>query len=63
MVIAGEADALFPQDVMHELADRLPRARLVSIPNAGHMPMLEFPQQVAEAVDSLVEEVRRGENP
>jgi len=62
MVVAGEADALFPQEVMRELADLLPRTRWYPIPNAGHMPMMEIPERVAEAVDGLVADVQ-GENP
>jgi len=59
VVVAGEADALFPLEVMRELADNLPRTRWYAVPNAGHMPMMEFPERVAEAVDALVEDVLR----
>ena len=56
VVIAGALDVLVPLDKSVEMAQKLLDARLVTIPKAGHMPMMEFPDRVAE---ELVELVRR----
>jgi pimeloyl-ACP methyl ester carboxylesterase len=58
VVIAGALDLLVPMDKSVEMAQKLPDARLVMIPEAGHMAMMEFPERVAE---ELLELVRRSE--
>lgn len=50
LVIVGEQDSLTPPALAGDLADALPRARLVVIPGAGHLTPLEAPQQVGDAV-------------
>lgn len=50
LVIAGEHDALIPLERSREFAAMLRRGRLVVIPGAGHMPMLEAPARVSEAL-------------
>ncbi len=53
-VIAGASDALIPVEKSVEMAQKLPEARLAIVPEAGHMPMMEFPERVAEALVELV---------
>jgi proline iminopeptidase len=44
LVLHGERDAL-PSSVAFELAELLPRASVVLLPDAGHMPFWEAPQR------------------
>lgn len=57
LVLAGSDDVIIPVDRPRRLEKMLGRAWLVEIPSAGHMPMMEYPQQVAEAIDQLIEGV------
>lgn len=54
VLVHGDADALIPADRSHEIAAALPTAKLTVIPGAGHMPMLEAPAAVAEALLALI---------
>lgn len=53
VLIHGDADALIPMDRAREIKSILPGARLVELESAGHMPMLEFPNETAEALKLL----------
>jgi pimeloyl-ACP methyl ester carboxylesterase len=50
LVICGEDDGMVPPENSRQLAARIPGAKLRLIPNCGHLPMLEHPEAVAEAV-------------
>ena len=52
-VIHGERDAL-PVVVAHELSALLPRARLILIPDAGHMPFWEAPERFFIVVSAFL---------
>ncbi len=54
-VVCGEADVLTPLPLSEELARKIPGARLTRIPGSGHMPLLEAPGAVAEALARLWE--------
>ncbi len=54
VLVAGEQDAFIPAERSRALAARLRRGWLVVIPGAGHMPMLEAPHEVAEALLTLL---------
>jgi pimeloyl-ACP methyl ester carboxylesterase len=43
MVTVGELDLALPVRFSRELADRIPNARLVVIPDVGHQPFQEVP--------------------
>lgn len=50
LVLVGEQDALTPPEVAREMADAIPNARLVIVPNAGHVSTLEQPGAVSAAL-------------
>ncbi len=50
LVICGQHDAISTVGEMRALADRLPVARFVEIPDAGHMAPLEQPPKVNAAI-------------
>ena len=50
LVIAAEEDRLTPAKYGRFLAEHLPHSRLIVLPQAGHMMMVEQPTAVAEAI-------------
>jgi 3-oxoadipate enol-lactonase len=54
VVIAGSEDAIIPIERPRLMAQLLGRAWLVETANAGHMPMMEQPQAVANAILQLI---------
>jgi 3-oxoadipate enol-lactonase len=47
VAIHGDEDRLIPPDRGREVKDLLPSAALITVPRAGHLPMLENPDEVA----------------
>ncbi|RME87096.1 MAG: alpha/beta fold hydrolase [Anaerolineae bacterium] len=56
VVVIGLDDAILPPELGREMASLLPQARLFEIAGVGHMPMMEAPRQVAEALLELRED-------
>ncbi|MCA9078318.1 MAG: alpha/beta fold hydrolase [Planctomycetaceae bacterium] len=54
LIIVGEHDAISPPSEMREIADAMPTATYVEIPNAGHMAPLECPEQVNAAIEQFL---------
>ena len=54
MVIVGLEDRLTPPKLSRFLAQQMPAARLLEVPEAGHMVMLEQSAVVAAAVQEFV---------
>ncbi|PJF22353.1 MAG: alpha/beta hydrolase [Phototrophicales bacterium] len=50
LVIGGSADKMTPIKFSEYLAEHIPQAQLVVIPDGGHMMMLEQPEIVTQAV-------------
>ena len=50
-LVVGERDAKF-REIGERMAERLPAARLVAIPGAGHAAHLERPEAVAYQLGS-----------
>ncbi len=57
LIIAGEADQMTPLKHAVFLEQRLPHARLVTIPQTGHMVMIESAEIVARTVEEFVGEI------
>ncbi len=55
VVVTGEEDRLIPPAQAEELAKAIPGARLVSLPGAGHLPPLEAPTALNQALIELWE--------
>ena len=49
-MIVGDEDASLPPPLSREIADALPNASLVVIPEAGHLSALEKPEEVTGAM-------------
>jgi pimeloyl-ACP methyl ester carboxylesterase len=54
LVIAGDADRVIPATHSEVIAAELPDARLVHFPGVGHLPMLEQPAAMDEALIDLI---------
>jgi len=54
LVVAGDSDAVLPLRHSQRLAAELPLARLCVLEGAGHMLVLERPDEVTEAIEELV---------
>jgi 3-oxoadipate enol-lactonase len=54
--VAGGCDAVIPLDEAMAIAQAFPRGRLALCERSGHLPMLEEPDCVIEALEGLVSE-------
>lgn len=54
LVIHGEADAVSNVEGSERLVERLPRAELVVIEGAGHVPMVTRPDEVEAAIEDFI---------
>lgn len=57
-VICGAEDALMPREIHEELAGGIAGAKLVVVPECGHLAPLERPAAVAEALVALLQRAR-----
>lgn len=55
LVITGDDDRIVPTEQSIRLAGELPQAGLVVIPNCGHVPHEECPQEFLEAVEQFLD--------
>jgi pimeloyl-ACP methyl ester carboxylesterase len=55
LVLVGEGDVLTPPDRSQEIAAGIPGAKLVTIPDCGHLSTLERPQAVNAALTAWME--------
>jgi pimeloyl-ACP methyl ester carboxylesterase len=49
-VLVGDSDALTPPALAREMADGIAGARLVVVPDCGHLSTLERPEAVTRAL-------------
>ncbi|MET7646842.1 alpha/beta hydrolase [Streptomyces sp. NPDC005426] len=61
LVLAGDKDLVTPSSHSEAIADELPEAELVIVPDAGHLVMLEHPETVTDRLADLL--VRAGAVP
>lgn len=61
LVLAGDKDLVTPSTHSEAIADRLPDAELVVVPDGGHLVMLEHPEAVTDRLADLL--VRAGAVP
>lgn len=54
LVICGQHDAIASVDEMRGIANNLPQAKFVEVPDAGHMAPLENPQVVNDAIRAFM---------
>lgn len=55
VVVSGERDVVTPPEHSRAIVDAVPNARLVTVPAAGHMALLERPDLVDAALAELVD--------
>lgn len=60
LVVVGTHDHLTPPRHARRLADAIPGAELVELPRAGHMPMLERPNELARLLTDLADRAAVG---
>ncbi|MBC9717318.1 alpha/beta hydrolase [Streptomyces sp. TRM66268-LWL] len=54
LVLAGDKDLVTPSEHSEAIADELPEAELVIVPDAGHLVMLEHPELVMDRLADLL---------
>ncbi len=57
LLVAGERDRQAPAAVMERMAGRMPDARFVCVPGAGHLLPLERPKELAAAVSDFLRRI------
>jgi pimeloyl-ACP methyl ester carboxylesterase len=60
LLVWGDHDPLVPAALAADWRRALPQARLVTIPGAGHVPMIERPAEFASAVRGFLDEAGDG---
>lgn len=60
LLIVGEHDRLTPPKYSYFLQEKLGKSQLVLIPDAGHLPMLEKPGLVNQAIHQFVAQIKDG---
>jgi pimeloyl-ACP methyl ester carboxylesterase len=56
LVIGGNWDVIVPPRRQEFTAELMPKGRFLRIPAAGHMPTLENPDAVSEALEAFLDE-------
>lgn len=63
LVLWGEQDGIVPVAHAHRAARMLPQGRCRTIPDCGHMPHLEQPQEFRRLLDEFLADVRTARQP
>lgn len=59
LCLAGEEDVVLPPAAVELLASKIPGARYVSVPKAGHSVYWQYPETFNQLVDALLADVDR----
>jgi len=54
LILWGEDDRWLPIDHAHRLRQRLPNSRLITLPDCGHLPQMDKPKEVADAIMGFI---------
>jgi pimeloyl-ACP methyl ester carboxylesterase len=57
LVLTGDQDKMIPKEHSEQIVERLPDAEFVVVPQAGHMVLLEKPDEVSSALTRLLRRV------
>jgi len=60
LVLTGDKDKMIPMEHSELLVERLPDARFVVVPDAGHLVLLEKPAEVTQELTALLRAVGAG---
>lgn len=55
--IVGDADKATPPELMADLVERIPNARLETIEGSGHIPCVEQPEVMARLISDFLKEI------
>jgi pimeloyl-ACP methyl ester carboxylesterase len=58
-VLWGDSDRIADSDYGRTFAEAIPEAEFRLLPNTGHLPQIETPQQLLEAIWEFATSVRR----
>jgi pimeloyl-ACP methyl ester carboxylesterase len=58
LILCGADDILTPVKYSEYLHNQIVNSRLVIVPDAGHMVMLEAPQTIADEIGSFADSIR-----
>ena len=56
-MLTGDKDKMIPKEHSELIVERLPDAEFVVVPDAGHMVLLEKPDEVSSALTALLRRV------
>ncbi len=57
LVVVGGADVIAPPAIAKQMAQALPNAQLLELPDCGHIAPMEQPELLAEALSGLMKQV------
>jgi pimeloyl-ACP methyl ester carboxylesterase len=57
LILVGEQDKMTPPRLSRALNEQIPRSRLISLPDTGHMLMLERPEIVAQTLSDFARSI------
>lgn len=55
LIIAGQDDQFIPIETSRKMAGLMKEPRLVEVPEAGHLPMMDQPEKTASALRSFIQ--------
>jgi pimeloyl-ACP methyl ester carboxylesterase len=55
LLVWGKNDQITPPDVAYQFRDNFPNARLLMLPECGHVPMMEKPHEFNTALENFLE--------